>query len=202
MFQHMFQPQPGALSIGRKSSNPRGCEQNIRYWGHKTPIAAGSPEHRQRLKDTGGSRDTLLTRERHTNLKNSPTHRHANRQEPMRSGSAHSGRLRTSEVRRDPTPAQPADGQSIGRVQVPVLYCTVSTRCHRRAGVSFRTRTKGYEFIQRRRVSRRHGRMSTGVVSRKEKNNRDGPSNYRVRLRHTLPCADNHFRPSAPQCRG
>ena len=110
----------------------------------------------------------------------------------MRSGSAHSGRLRTSEVRRDPTPAQPAEHRQSSGQGFRYPYCTVQSRPGVTAApvsLSVHTRTKGDEFIQRRRVLRvvagvSHSHLSIGVESRKKKKNRDGPSNYRVRLRH------------------
>lgn len=209
MFQHMFQPQPGAVSIGRKSSNPRGCEQNIRYWGHKTPIAAGSPEHRQRLKDTGGAGTHSRKTYRYEPQELSPTHRHANRQEPMRSGSAHSDRLRTSEVRRDPTPAQPAEQRANGLQSSgtrTVLYSLDPVSPPRRCLLPYTyKRLRVHTAAPRIRVVAGVSldACCTEMVTRKKKKNRDDQSNNRVRLRHRLvPCADNHFRPSAPQCRG
>lgn len=197
----MFQPD-SLLVPSQVKSNPRGCEQNTGYIKHRSPPVRRHTDNGSKTPGDAGTH-SRKTQE----LTDSSTHRGTDTPTARSPCEAGQRTAADSEPQKSEETRPLLNRQSIGRVQVPVLYCTVSTRCHRRAGVSFRTRTKGYEFIQRHRVFRvvagvSHCHLSIGVVSRKKKKNRGGPSNYRVRLRHRLPCADNHFRPSAPQCRG
>ena len=121
MFQHMCSNRNPVL-LGEKSSNPRGCEQNIRIV-LEAPIAAGSPEHRQRLKDTGGagthSRKTY--RYEPQELTDSPT-----RQPPGAHAKRVSAQRPTQNLRSQKRPDPCSTGRATAEFRYP--YCTVQSR--------------------------------------------------------------------------
>lgn len=147
----VFQPQPGAVylpvQLGESHQIPEAVNRISGYCTRSTDRRrfAGTPTTAQRHR---GSRDTL---EKDIPVRTSRTHRLTDTPTARSPCEAGQRTATDSEPQKSEETRPLLNRQSNGRVQVPVLYCTVSTRCHCRAGVSYRTSTNGYEFIQRRR---------------------------------------------------